>query len=93
MEAVARSAPAIAIPFEVFHPAGSPSVVMIAHGLLDSAIGYVIVDNPFALKNNPHCLDFADNYHVAVDVFGVTRNISIPMRVAAICFDIVGCNV
>lgn len=50
------SAPAIAIPFEVFHPAGSPSVVMIAHGLLDSAIGYVIVDNPFALKNNPHCL-------------------------------------
>ena len=49
------SAPAIAIPFEVFHPAGSPSVVMIAHGLLDSAIGYVIVDNPFALKNNPHC--------------------------------------
>ena len=55
-DAVAMSPPAIAMPFDVFHPAGLPSVVMIAHGLLDSAIGYIIVDSPFALKNNPHCL-------------------------------------
>lgn len=55
-DAVVMSPPAIAIPFDVFHPDGSPSVVMIAHGLLDSAIGYVIVDSPFVLKNNPHCL-------------------------------------
>ena len=52
------------------------------------AIGNVIGD-----VLSPHCLDFAENYHIAVDVFGVTRNISIPMRVAAICCDIVGCNV
>lgn len=56
LDAVLISPPAIAMPFDVFHPAGSPSVVMIAHGLLDSAIGYVIVDSPFVLKNNPHCL-------------------------------------
>lgn len=56
-------------------------------------IGSVTYELNGRLSINPHCLDFADNYHVAVDVFGVTRNISIPMRVAAICFDIVGCNV
>lgn len=63
---------------------------------LDITIGNVIVFATPSLgtsTSNTHCLDFADNYHVAVDVFGVTRNISIPMRVAAICFDIVGCNV
>ena len=65
------SAPAIAIPFEVFHPAGSPSVVMIAHGLLDSAIGYVIVDNPFALKNNPHCLiAYCQDSHSSIQTAG-----------------------
>ena len=56
LDAVVMSPPAIAMPFDVFHPAGLPSVVMMAHGLLDSAIGYVIVDSPFVLKNNPHCL-------------------------------------
>ena len=57
----------------------------------EKAMGNVMFSILFPVV--PHCLDFADNYHVAVDVFGVTRNISIPMRVAAICFDIVGCNV
>lgn len=56
LDAVVMSPPAIAIPFDVFHPAGSPSVVMIAHGFPDNAIGNVIVDNPFVLKNIPHCL-------------------------------------
>ena len=69
------SAPAIAIPFEVFHPAGSPSVVMIAHGLLDSAIGYVIVDNPFALKNNPHCLLCNSNESYFLTIFKRLYNV------------------
>lgn len=36
-----------------------------------------------------HCL-LADNYHVTVDVVGATRVISIPVRVAVSCCDIVG---
>nr|DAW26634.1 MAG TPA: hypothetical protein [Caudoviricetes sp.] len=38
--------------------------------------------------DNPHCL-LADNYHVAVDVVGATRVISIPVRVAFSCCNIV----
>lgn len=49
------SAPATAKPFAVTQPEGSPSVVIISHGLLDSAIGYVIAESPFVLKNVPHC--------------------------------------
>lgn len=56
-DAVAMSAPAIAMPFMLLsQPAGSPSVVMIAQGLLDNAIGYVIADKPFMLVKSPHCL-------------------------------------
>lgn len=60
-DAVLISLPAIAMPFVLFHPAGSPSVVMIAHGFPDNAIGNVIVDNPFVLKNKPHCLKADDD--------------------------------
>ena len=54
-DAVVMSPPAIAMPFDVFHPLGSPSLAMITQGFPDNAIGYVIVDSPFPLKNNPHC--------------------------------------
>ena len=31
-------------------------MVMIAQGLLDNAIGYVIADKPFMLVKSPHCI-------------------------------------
>lgn len=77
LDAVVMSPPAIAIPFDVFHPAGSPSVVMIAHGFPDNAIGNVIVDNPFVLKNIPHCLKTDCNPQAgdAAIIFGCERKI------------------